>query len=555
MTDGPAHRILTDARVWTGVPGPDGDLPQAATPGRAIAIRDGRILAEGPASQVLSLRGPHTAIHPLEGRTVLPGFVDAHVHLLSGGLELFRVQLRGTRSPDDLVHRIRSRALQTPPGTWILGGGWDHHAWGGTLPTREWLDRAAPDHPVFLLRVDLHMGAANSRALALAGIDHETPDPPGGTLDRDPATGQPTGILREEALLPMAAVVPAPDDAQREAALMAAARHALSLGVTQVHDMGALQSPDESWASLDALRRLRSAGRLPLRVRAAVPLETRHRLARLVAREGRGDLRLGWGAVKGFVDGSLGAGTAWMEAPYSDEPTNRGAPSTDPAELARALLEAAELGLQPVVHAIGDRANAWLLETFSGVDPALRPRVEHAQHLGPESIRQAGARRAVLSVQPAHLLDDGQWVHRRLGPHRPRWAYPFRSLLDAGAVLAFGSDWTVAPMDPRVALAAAVCRVPGDPGQGAPGAAWNPAERISLPEALRAHAWGGAVAAGMEAHTGTIQAGKAADLAILDSDPFQVESHRLPTDVQVHLTFVDGAPVWRSDDVPEESLT
>lgn len=553
----PADRILTDLRIWTGVRGPDGALPRQTTAGHALAIRDGRILAEGPASRILELRGPHTAIQPLGGRTVLPGFVDAHVHLLSGGLELHRVQLRGTRSPDDLAQRIRSRARQTPGDGWILGGGWDHHAWGGTLPTREVLDRAVPHRPVFLLRVDLHMGAANSAALARAGIDAHTPDPPGGTIDRDPVTGEPTGILREEALIPMAAAVPAPTDAERESALMAAARHALSRGVTQVHDMGALQSAEESWASLEALRRLRLGGRLPLRVRAAVPLETRHRLADLVRQEGRGDLRLGWGAVKGFVDGSLGAGTAWMLEDYADEPGNRGAPSTDPETLARALLEAAELGLQPVVHAIGDRATGWLMDAFAPMDPASRPRMEHAQHLTPESIAMAGQRRAILSVQPAHLLDDGQWVERRLGPQRPRWAYPFRSLLDAGAVLAFGSDWTVAPMDPRVALAAAVHRIPGDPpsGEAGVGAAWSPGERIHLSEALSAHTLGGAVAAGLDTHTGTLEAGKAADLAILDADPFEVDPVRLPTEVQVHLAFVDGAPVWQSPDAPEEGLS
>lgn len=573
---GAPARILTDARVWTGAPG----SPPRALPGRAIAIRGGRILAEGPASDILQLRGPGTVVEPLEGRTVLPGFVDAHVHLLSGGLEFFRLQLRGVRSPADLTARVAGRSRATPGSGWILGGGWDHHVWGGTLPTREWLDRAAPERPVFLLRVDLHMGLANSEALRRAGIDARTPDPARGTIDRDPATGEPTGILREEALELMARVVPPPTESQREAGLMAAARHALSLGVTQVHDMGALQSPDESWASLDALRRLRGRGQLPIRVQAAVPLETRHRMAELVASEGTGDLRLAWGSVKGFVDGSLGAGTAWLNADYEDTPGHAGGPATDPEALEAHLLEAAGLGLRPVVHAIGDRATDWLLDVFEQVDPALRPRIEHAQHMTPEGIGRAGRLGTVVSMQPAHLLDDGQWVHRRLGLERPRWAFPFRSLAAAGAHLAFGSDWTVVPMDPRLALAAAVHRIPGQPhrdgasggrspgtsasgtASGAPpgdhashGTPWNPAERIGLHQALVAHTRGGAYAARWEDQVGTIEPGMAADLVVLDRDPFEVDPVRLPVDPRVHLTFVDGTLAWRSDEAPEESLT
>ncbi len=547
LLSGPAHCILSGATVWTGSPGEAGPRP-----GWAVALRGERILAVGPADRVAALGGPATAHVDLSGRFLMPGFVDAHVHLQAGGLDLHRVDLRGVDSPEELVRRVGERARALPEGSWILGGGWDEHLWGGQLPHRRWLDSAAPAHPVFLLRTDLHVGVAGSRALELAGIGPETPDPPLGEVGRDP-DGSPDGLLRERALELLTPRIPPPTGAQRATALQAAAFHALSHGVTQVHDMGALQSAAESWASLEALRRLNREGRLPIRVRAAVPLGDGHRLRALVEEEGRGDARLGWGMVKGFVDGSLGAGTAWFHEPYSDSPGSCGGPITDLETLRAGILEAAELGLQPVVHAIGDRAVDWLLAVYAEVPRGngrreFPLRVEHAQHVTPGALERVSDPRIVLSVQPAHLSDDGAWAEARIGPLRLPGAYAFGSLQRAGARLAFGSDWTVAPLDPRCALAAAVTReTRGDlPG----GRFGREEECLSLEAALRAHTLGAAAAAGLEGETGSLEAGKRGDLVVLSRDPFGMPARELPTALRVEMTFVDGTLAWQCDDLP-----
>jgi predicted amidohydrolase YtcJ len=537
-------RILLAGSVWTGV---DQDLRPRSRAG--VAIRGDRIVAVGPRDTILALRGSRTLVLDLGEGAILPGFVDAHVHLQAGGLDLYRVDLRGLGSREQFLMRIRDRARTAAPGGWILGGGWDEHGWGGALPTRAWLDEAAPDHPVFLLRTDLHVGVASSLALRRAGLDASTPDPERGTLDRDPATGELTGICRERALELVAAVIPPPSAGERESALRAAAAHALRHGVTQVHDMGALQSSAESWASLEALRRLNAAGDLPIRVSAAVPLEDRQRLAAWVAEVGGGDDRLAWGSVKAFVDGSLGASTAWFHDDYAHRPGHRGAPITDLGELEAGLEEAVDLGLQPIVHAIGDAATTWLVERFARIGHHyggrdLRLRVEHAQHLTPATLARLGTPGIIVSVQPAHLTADGPWAEGRIGPERRGGAFAFRSLLDAGARLAFGSDWTVAPLDPRTALSAAVTRSIATPGGPAP---WGPSERISLGEALRAHTLDAARAAFREAETGSLEPGKRADLVVTDLCPFTLSPEALITDVQIRATFVDGALGWQDE--------
>lgn len=535
-------RILLPGTLWTGVPG---DPPRR---GWGIAISSGRIAAVGPADTLRSGAASRTSVLELPGAAVIPGFVDAHVHLLAGGLDLFRLELGGIRSPEGLARRVADRARVVPPGEWILGGGWDEHAWGGPLPRREWLDPVAPDHPVFLLRTDMHVGLANSLALDRAGIDAGTPDPDRGVIDRD-SDGTPTGILRERALELVSGVLPAPTDADRRAAIRAAVRLALSRGITQLHDMGALQSAEESWASLRALRGLSDEGRLPLRVQAHVPLSERHELAELVAREGTGGDRLRWGGVKGFVDGSVGGATAWMHAPYDHLADHSGGPITDPGELRAGILDAARMGLQPVTHAIGDRAVDWLLEVYDGIPGPLgphrlRPRIEHAQHWSVRGLERASRRPVHLSMQPSHLVDDGPWIEDRIGADRLRRAYPLRTLADAGAWLAFGSDWTVAPLDPLVAVAAAVER------RGRDGVPRVREEALSLPEALRAHTLGGADAASWRGETGMLEPGRWADLAVLEPSPFEGD-----LGTSVTMTFVGGALVWRKDDAPEDGAS
>ncbi len=371
--DPSADVVLTGGAVWAG-PGTTVSGPGAPT---ALAIRDGLVLAVGSDEEILRLAGSRTRRLDLRGRRVVPGFLDAHTHFVAGGFELASVQLRDAATPAEFAERIGAFAA-AHPGEWVTGGTWDHERWGGELPRRDWIDSLTPDSPVFVGRLDGHMGLANTRALELAGVSAATPDPPGGTIVRD-ADGRPTGILKDAAQSLVLSLIPDPSEEELDRALAAAVAHALERGVTSVTDMG-------SWSHLETYRRARARGALPIRVYAVVPLDTRDRLVQLIGREGRGDDRLFWGGVKAFVDGSLGSTTAWFYEPYVDDPSTAGLMVTDTAELRDAILDADGRGLQLIVHAIGDRANDWLLDVFTGAREEhgardRRARIEHAQHL------------------------------------------------------------------------------------------------------------------------------------------------------------------------------
>jgi predicted amidohydrolase YtcJ len=424
------------------------------------------------------------------------------------------------------------------PDAWMTGGTWDHEAWGGELPRRDWIDSVTPTTPVFVSRLDGHMALANSRALELAGVTRDTPDPAGGTIVRGP-DGEPTGVLKDEAMGLVGGVIPARTDLEMDRALDAAVHHALERGVTHVTDMG-------SWQGLETYRRAAAAGRLPLRVTAAVPIATWARMAEYIDRNGRGDDRLGWGVVKGFVDGSLGSTTAWFYEPYADAPETSGLMVTDTAALREQILSADSADLHVVVHAIGDHANDWLLDVYAEAgarngrsDPRFR--IEHAQHLTRDAIARLGPDGVIASMQPYHAIDDGRWAEKRIGPERIETTYAFRSLLDAGARLAFGSDWTVAPLDPLYGIYAAVTRRTLD---GANPDGWVPAEKITVEEALVGYTRGSAYADYLEDRLGTIEPGKDADLVVLGQD-LRVMPPEEINRVSVDLTMVAGTVVYR----------
>ncbi|MEX2526968.1 MAG: amidohydrolase [Gemmatimonadota bacterium] len=544
-----ADWIITDANIWCGGPPTSrGSEPPSPT---ALALRDGLIQAVGSESEVLGLRGPDTAVFSLNGRFLMPGFVDAHLHLLTGGLRRFHVNLKGVASRQEFMQRVSDRTRSTPKGSWILGGDWNQEDWGGDFPTREWLDRVTPEHPIFLARMDLHLGLANSTALRLAGIDAHTPDPENGHIDRNPDTNEPTGILRERAMLFMYDLIPDLTDQDCAAALRGGMLEALTHGVTQVHDMGAVQKLSESWQSLRVLRDLEAQGRLPIRVGSALPLAHWRDAAELIAQKGSGSHRLQWGRVKGFVDGSFGSSTAWFHEPYLHEPSSRGGPVCDLETLRSDILDSVGAGLQPTVHAIGDAANDWLLEVCRQMQ-TLHPgkgddlRVEHAQHLTPAALEELGATGRIVSMQPSHLQDDAPWLEARLGLERMRRTYAFRSLEARGARLALGSDWPVAPIDPLVTVWNAVNRCPPDTGHGL-GEPWCPQERMELDAVLRAHTWGGAVAGGTAGHTGSLHPGKAGDFVVLSEDPFRLPAEELHRGIMVDMTFVDGILLHQRD--------
>ncbi|MEN8374194.1 MAG: amidohydrolase [Gemmatimonadota bacterium] len=527
-----ADLVLTGGRVWVG---PEVDANSGRWP-TAVAVEGGRIAAVGSDAEILEMASAATRRIDLEGRLVVPGFIDAHTHFIDGGFELSAVQLRDAGTPDEFVARIGARARRSPED-WIMGGQWDHEAWGGRLPERAWIDSVTPGTPVFVQRLDLHMGLANSVALELAGIDVDTPDPPGGTIVRDEA-GRPTGVLKDEAMSLLWAAVPEPGPEAMDRALEAAAAHALAHGVTAVTHMG-------TWDDLQTFRRVAARGELPLRVYAVVQIEDWGRLATFVTHDGRGTERLRWGAVKGFVDGSLGSGTAWFHEPYSDEPDNRGLVVEDTARLGEAIVGADSAGLQLLVHAIGDAANDWLLETFAAAEEANGPRdrrfrIEHAQHLTTPALRRIVDQRVIASVQPYHAIDDGRWAERRIGPRRSLTTYPFRDLLDSGARLAFGSDWTVAPIDPLQGIYAAVTRRTLD---GAHPDGWVPRQKIGLAEALTAYTADAAYASFMEDELGRVETGFAADLVVLSADLFAMDPAAL-ADARVDLTLVGGEVVF-----------
>ena len=526
-----ADLVFRGGVVWTGVSG--------AGSAEGLAVKDGRIAAVGSDADIEGMIGESTTIIDLHGRAMVPGFIDSHTHFISGGFQLSSVDLRDADSPEEFARRIGDFAAGLPAGAWITGGDWDHEMWGGQLPRREWIDALTPDNPVFVQRLDGHMALANSLAMAAGEVTADTPDPAGGTIIRD-ADGHLAGVFKDGAMALVSRAIPPSTEDELDGALQAAAAHALSLGVTQVHDMG-------GWEGMAAYQRAQVAGELPLRVYSVVPIGSWARLRAYVAASGRGDDRLWWGGLKAFVDGSLGSTTAWFYDPYVDEPHTSGLMTTDTAELRSWVMSADEAGLHVMVHAIGDRANDWILDVYAQAEAQngardRRFRIEHAQHLSPEAIGRFEDLGVIASMQPYHAADDGRWAEKRIGPDRIRTTYAFRSLADAGATLAFGSDWTVAPLDPILGVDAGVTRRTID---GANPEGWVPEQRVSLEETLRAYTMGSARAGFMEDRVGTLETGKYADVVVLSRNIFDLDEKDL-VDVRVDLTVVEGEIAYTS---------
>ncbi len=529
----PADVIFIGGTVWSGVPGE----PMA----EALAVKAGFVQAVGTNREVRALRGRGTEVVRLKGRMVVPGFIDSHTHFIPGGFQLSSVDLRDADSREEFGRRIVEFMRTLASGEWITGGDWDHEMWGGELPEKAWIDAGTLVNPVFVSRLDGHMALANSLALELAGITGSTPVPPGGEIVLNPETGEPTGILKDEAMALVSRVIPEPTEEALDDALDDAIEYALSMGVTQTHHMG-------TWDDLETFRRARADGRLKMRIYSVVPIYTWERLRDFVEENGRGDDNLWWGGLKGFVDGSLGSTTAWFYDPYADDPSTSGLLTTDTASLRRWALAGDEAGLQVIIHAIGDRANDWLLDVYQEAVEQNGPRdrrfrIEHAQHLSPEAFARFAALGVIPSMQPYHAIDDGRWAEKRIGRERIKTTDAFRSLLDAGASLSFGSDWTVAPMDVRDGLYAALTRRTTD---GANPGGWVPEEKVSLEDALTAYTWGSAHAGFMEGKVGRLESGKYADLVVLSQDLFQMDAVEIPT-VQVEMTMVGGEIVYRNE--------
>ena len=529
-----ADHIYFNAKVWTGDPA----HPNAT----AVAVKDSAILYVG--DDYKSYQGSSTVMEDLQGKMLVPGFIDNHTHFLNGGALLGFLNLRAVTSADAFVGSVKKYTDSLGSGnSWIMGGNWDHEAWGGKLPAASWIDSVSGNHPLFLDRYDGHMALVNSVAMKMAGVDKATKDPPGGRIERDPKTGMPTGIFRDGAIELVRKVIPPPTEKELDLYLSRAVQHALSHGFTQVNDM----SYYGGWPDLATYQRAEAAGKLPIRIYSFVPLRTWQKLDSFVKKNGLGDSRLHWGGLKGFVDGSLGSTTAWFYKPYLDAPNSTGLQVTDTALLRKWITAADSAGLHVTTHAIGDRANDWLQSVFASAEKINGPkdrrfRIEHAQHLTDSAITNFAKLDIIPSVQPYHQVDDGKWAYKRLDTPRLRGTYAFHRLLEAGARATFGSDWPVAPLDPMAGIYAAVTRRTND-GKNPDG--WFPAEKITVDQALRCYTVNNAYASFQENKIGTIKAGMLADLTILSQDLFSVAPEKI-AGVPVYKTIVNGKEVYQN---------
>jgi predicted amidohydrolase YtcJ len=533
-----ADLVLVGGKVWTVCPA----KPQA----EAVAVWRDRILKVGTDAEVRPLIGPATKVIELKGRRVVPGFHDSHVHFLGGGQLLAQVNLKDAKGEAEFGRRLQEYDAQLPRDRWIVGGNWDHdRTFNGQLPTAAMIDKYVKNRPVFIHRYDGHMGVANTAALKLAGVTAATKDPAGGVVYRAADGKTPTGVLKDNAMSLVEQHAPTPDDQEIREAVRAALAAAAEVGVTSVQDMDGSNGGTRR-RLFRAYQELARGGALTCRIDLRWPIGDYYELATPGFAENFGGSFVRVGGVKGFMDGSLGSSTAKMFEPFAGDPKNTGVYVTQPDQMRAMVRSAAGGGMSVCVHAIGDEANAVLLDLFAGVrslDPTRdwRFRIEHVQHLRPQDYPRFKELGVIASMQPYHAIDDGRWAEGRIGAKRCASSYAFRSLLDNGARLAFGSDWPVAPLDPLAGIDAAVNRRTLD---GKHPGGWFPEQRITVAEAVEAYTMGSAYAASQEKERGSIAAGKLADLVVLSRDIFDPAERDRISDTKVLTTVVGGRVVF-----------
>jgi predicted amidohydrolase YtcJ len=529
-----ADLVIINAKVWT--------VDKAHPTAQAVAVLGERIVAVGSNTDVETWRGASTRVIDAAGKLVLPGFNDAHVHFVSGGSQLDAVQLNDATNAEEFARRISERAKKTAKEEWIRGGDWDETKWSPPqLPTKELIDPVAGDVPVFVSRYDGHMALANSLALRLAGITAQTPDPPGGMIVRD-AQGNPTGALKDAAMDYLDKVIPPLSPEQRLKAVKRALAHAASLGVTSVQNM----NPD--YEDIAVYSELLQRGELTTRIYAAPYIMSVDDQAKIGIRHSFGGPYLRIGALKAYADGSLGSATAYFFEPFIDQPTNHGLLSDEmhPVSLMRdRMMKADAAGLQICTHAIGDQGISMILDLYSDVvqahgDADRRFRIEHAQHMAAKDFERFARLHVIASVQPYHAIDDGRWAEGRIGHDRASRTYAFRTFLNHGVRLAFGTDWDVAPLNPMLTLYAAVTRATLDRKNPA---GWFPEQKLTVPEAVEAYTMGSAFAEFQEKEKGSITPGKLADMVLLSADILSIGPAKI-RDVKVLKTIVAGKIVW-----------
>ena len=555
----PADLVLTNGIISTM----DENHPRASM----IAIRGESIIAVAynisdavkseQAAEVQALIGPNTRVIDLGGKFAMPGFNDAHIHLFGAAYAKLQIDFTGVKSIAEFQDRIRARLKDYKPGEWILGRGWDHTMWPGKkFPARQDLDSVSTDHPMVFGRLDGHVAIANSRALKIAVVTRDTPDPPGGHIERDASSGEPTGMLEESAMSLVYGRIPRYSMEQRRRAVQLVMDEAVQYGVTSVQDNSVMDADDAAnygWQNFLVLDQLKREGKLKFHVTEWLPflapvsrLEEMRRFGGSSTPENPGDPWLKTGQAKLIMDGSLGSRTAAMLAPYSDDPSTSGILEIEPDRLKQMAIERDRAGFQLGFHAIGDRANRVALDTFAAVLEANGPRdrrdrVEHAQVVEAVDFTRFGKLNVIASMQPAHLLDDERWATDRLGPERSRGAYAWHTMERNGVPLAFGTDYPVVPINPLRGIYACVTRQLTD---GMPKRGWQPQERLRAKDCFRAYTVGSAFAQFEEQRKGTIAPGMLADIVVYPKDLNETKPSEILT-ISVVMTIVGGKIVYQ----------
>jgi predicted amidohydrolase YtcJ len=526
----PAADLVVYGKIWTGNP----QQPWA----EAMAISTDTIMAVGSILEIRKYEGKQTEIisTPADGM-ITPGFIDTHTHFVEGGFRLSSVQLRDAKTPAEFINRIKKYASNQEPGTWITGGDWDHENWGGELPAKEWIDSVTQNNPVWINRLDGHMSLANSAALKAAGVDEKVKDVAGGTVVRK--KNKLTGVFKDNAEVYVNKVVPIPSEQQQWRALDTAMQYVTSKGVTSAHNMYGYEQ---------ALKKANAEQKLITRIYSGRPLSQWKQLKMdLLVSSEIGGKWLKFGVLKGFVDGSLGSHTAAFYKPFTDSPSDSGFMVIGKEELRRQIFAADSVGLHVMVHAIGDKAINTLLNIYEEVGKQngardRRFRIEHTQHIDPNDIPRLAQLNVIASMQPYHAIDDGRWAEKIIGPERIKTTYAFKSLMDAGVVVSFGSDWFVAPPTPLEGIYAAVTRRTLD-DKNPDG--WVPEQKISVEEALKAYTVNAAYASFDEDVKGTLKPGMLADFVVLGKDLTTIDPVEI-RNVKILRTVVGGKTVFLS---------
>ena len=533
-----AELVVVNGKIWTG------DPKNAEV--TALAVWKNRIIVAGNDGEAKAVAGPNTKVIDAHGQRIVPGFYDSHAHVLGGGLQLARVELKDAKDEAEFGRRLVEFDKKMPTGRWMTGGNWDHdRAFKGVLPTAELLDKYVKDRPVFIRRYDGHMAVCNTAALKIAKITAETKNPLGGVIERLADGKTPSGSLKDNAMDLVGRHIPEPDESEITDAIIAALKAAAEVGVTSIQDMGGMEG-DTRRIYFRQLQKMAAEEKLTCRIDVRLPLNAHRELSTIGITAGFGGDYLRLGGLKAFMDGSLGSSTAKMFEPYVSDANTTGVFVTPPALMQAQVAAADKSGLNVCVHAIGDRANAELLDIYEKVTVANGPRdrrfrIEHVQHLRPQDYPRFKQIGVIASMQPFHIADDGRWAEGRIGAKRCESSYAFRSLIDAGAVLAFGSDWPVAPLDPLPGVDAAVNRTTLDGGHPN---GWVPAQRITVAEAIAGYTTGSAFGGYQEKDRGTLEVGKLADFAVLDRDIFSANEKTKIGTTKVMMTVVGGKIVF-----------